>query len=355
MQPCWDPSAQWDPEVEDYLGAAMGADRLQTISQATVRPPLTACLRVNTLRSTPEDVLRDLPGAISEVDRSILADAATEPFVHAVIPFAVMVPGSGPATDIDYSVAEGKEVMVGRKCGESVLRGAHVFAPGVLACTAGIQAGDTVAVSVGIELPGSLLFGITRGSVVPQNLPLDDPRFPQRQRLFIGLGRAEVPRHRMNPSGKGLVLSMTERVFKTPAMGEVLKGQAMLQNLPSLVAALAVDPKPGSRVLDMCAAPGGKTTVMAALMQNQGEIIALDRSHTKATNIEAMAEEMGATCITAYRADACQVVNDPLVPRKQAQAHVMSEKGLARKERIAKAKKKSRGGPIQPTKGRHHP
>ncbi len=46
----------------------------------------------------------------------------------------------------------------------------------------------------------------------------------------------------------------------------------MLQNLPSLLAAHVVAPKPGSRVLDMCAAPGGKTTAMAQLMEDRGEV-----------------------------------------------------------------------------------
>jgi hypothetical protein len=39
----------------------------------------------------------------------------------------------------------------------------------------------------------------------------------------------------------------------------VLPGQVMLQNLPSVVAGVVLSPPPGSRVLDMCAAPGGGT------------------------------------------------------------------------------------------------
>lgn len=55
----------------------------------------------------------------------------------------------------------------------------------------------------------------------------------------------------------------------------------MLQNLPSIAAALALSPTPGSRVIDLCAAPGGKSTLLAQLMGNEGELIAVDRSHSK--------------------------------------------------------------------------
>ncbi|EFJ43347.1 hypothetical protein VOLCADRAFT_43107, partial [Volvox carteri f. nagariensis] len=74
-------------------------------------------------------------------------------------------------------------------------------------------------------------------------------------------------------------------------------GWVMLQNLPSVVAALALCPPPGSRVLDMCAAPGGKTTLLAQIMGNLGEIVALDRSHAKVSEIRSLTGEMGATCV----------------------------------------------------------
>ena len=46
----------------------------------------------------------------------------------------------------------------------------------------------------------------------------------------------------------------------------------MLQNLPSLVAAYVLGARPGERVLDMCAAPGGKSTAIAQLMGDEGEV-----------------------------------------------------------------------------------
>lgn len=44
---------------------------------------------------------------------------------------------------------------------------------------------------------------------------------------------------------------------------------------------VSLDPQPGERILDMCAAPGGKTTAIAILMKDKGEIVAADRSHNK--------------------------------------------------------------------------
>ncbi|XP_039119852.1 tRNA (cytosine(72)-C(5))-methyltransferase NSUN6-like [Dioscorea cayenensis subsp. rotundata] len=61
----------------------------------------------------------------------------------------------------------------------------------------------------------------------------------------------------------------------------------------------------------MCAAPGGKTTAIAILMKDKGEVVACDRSHNKVLDIMKLATEMGLTCINAYKLDAlksvCQV------------------------------------------------
>lgn len=56
------------------------------------------------------------------------------------------------------------------------------------------------------------------------------------------------------------------------SVADILPGEFMLQNVCSLVAAHVLAPTPGSRVLDMCAAPGGKTTALAQLMGNEGEV-----------------------------------------------------------------------------------
>lgn len=54
------------------------------------------------------------------------------------------------------------------------------------------------------------------------------------------------------------------------ATPEYLAGHYMLQGASSMLPVMALAPQPEERVLDMCAAPGGKTTYIAQLMHNTG-------------------------------------------------------------------------------------
>ncbi len=55
----------------------------------------------------------------------------------------------------------------------------------------------------------------------------------------------------------GIGVEMTDRVFRLQPCHGMLSGLGMLQNLPSAVVARVLAPVPGSKVLDMCASPGG--------------------------------------------------------------------------------------------------
>ena len=59
------------------------------------------------------------------------------------------------------------------------------------------------------------------------------------------------------------------------------------QSRASMLVARALDPQPGERVLDLCAAPGGKTTHLAALMGDRGEVVAVERHAGRAEALRA--------------------------------------------------------------------
>lgn len=61
--------------------------------------------------------------------------------------------------------------------------------------------------------------------------------------------------------------------------------------------ASALAPAPGSTVLDLCAAPGGKTTHLAEVMGDQGRILACDTDARRLTTIRTLANRLGLTCI----------------------------------------------------------
>eukprot|EP00698_Gefionella_okellyi_P016274 TRINITY_DN464_c0_g1_i8.p1 TRINITY_DN464_c0_g1~~TRINITY_DN464_c0_g1_i8.p1 ORF type:complete len:222 (+),score=3.35 TRINITY_DN464_c0_g1_i8:638-1303(+) len=97
---------------------------------------------------------------------------------------------------------------------------------------------------------------------------------------------------------------MTKRLYDSPPLNGVFPQLMFLQNLPSVLVSHILDPLPGERVIDMCAAPGGKTTHIATLMQDKGTVIALDRNAGKVACIVAAAKRWGLTCIEAHVQDA---------------------------------------------------
>jgi|SRR3990167_189179 len=71
-------------------------------------------------------------------------------------------------------------------------------------------------------------------------------------------------------------LKVVESKAPIGATPEYLCGQYMLQSACSFLPVLALAPQPGEKVLDMAAAPGGKTTYIAQMMKNKGVLVAND-------------------------------------------------------------------------------
>ena len=88
---------------------------------------------------------------------------------------------------------------------------------------------------------------------------------------------------------------------------EFKEGKIIAQDASSYLAAKNLGAKPNELVLDICAAPGGKTAVLAEEMQNKGEVIAIDIHQHKKKLIEENMKKLGINIVKATVLDARNV------------------------------------------------
>ena len=121
--------------------------------------------------------------------------------------------------------------------------------------------------------------------------------------------RLDVPSHPAPGLPEGLVLDGPFDAFESPLWTE---GLFMPQSRAAMAVGHALAPRPGERVLDLCAAPGGKTTHLAALMGDRGELVAVERHPGRADALRRTAARMGAA-VDVRTADAAAFTADAAV------------------------------------------
>ena len=98
----------------------------------------------------------------------------------------------------------------------------------------------------------------------------------------------------------------------SPAATEAFRqGLYHVQGLASQAAALCLQAAPGQTVLDLCAAPGGKTLLLAQQMQNTGRLYSFDAAAARLPLISAAVQRCGLHCVTVAQGDAA-VYNERL-------------------------------------------
>ena len=102
-----------------------------------------------------------------------------------------------------------------------------------------------------------------------------------------------------------LVLKERANVFLTDAFRE---GMFEVQDASSQLVAAFLDVKPGMRVVDTCAGAGGKTLHMASLMENKGQLIAMDLYESKLKQLKLRAKRNGAFNIEYKIIDSTKVI-----------------------------------------------
>ena len=84
-----------------------------------------------------------------------------------------------------------------------------------------------------------------------------------------------------------------------------------VQDESAALPCILLSPKPGERVIDMCAAPGGKTTNLAEMMENTGEVVAVDRYEAKLKLIRSATERLNLTNVQLKAADSTELEEEP--------------------------------------------
>lgn len=149
------------------------------------------------------------------------------------------------------------------------------------------------------------------------------------ERIFQSFNQAPVLTARMNPlkTERGqFIKALAERDIEAESLpfpenafiirrhadaffrDFISAGNAYVQSVSSMIPAAVLCPQPGEKVLDMCAAPGSKTTQMAEMMENRGHIDAWDLYPHKISLIRANAKRLGACIIYPEVRDASKEV-----------------------------------------------
>jgi 16S rRNA (cytosine967-C5)-methyltransferase len=115
--------------------------------------------------------------------------------------------------------------------------------------------------------------------------------------------RLPVAAHAADRLPEGLVLDDGFDAFSSPLWEQ---GLFMPQSRAAMAVGRILDPQPEDEVLDLCAAPGAKTTHLAALMRDSGRIVAVEHHSGRADALRRTAERMHATIVDVRAADATE-------------------------------------------------
>ena len=112
------------------------------------------------------------------------------------------------------------------------------------------------------------------------------------------------------PAGLWLKLPSSASGVSLAGLEAYRRGWFYVQDEAAQLIGQIVDPKAHERVLDICAAPGGKSTHLAELMENRGEMIAVDVSRNRLKRMIENTQRLGITMIRIRVADATRDLRD---------------------------------------------
>ncbi|TFG10857.1 methyltransferase domain-containing protein [Candidatus Heimdallarchaeota archaeon] len=156
---------------------------------------------------------------------------------------------------IDFQ-EELKEIILDNRAAEMVYQGSNIFVPGVKRANK-VKRGDEIKAINQTQTP-------------------------------VAKALALMSHSDMLAVNKGVAAQNVQSPFKVPNLEQVnLKDfPAYFQSLPAYLASINLEPQPGEKILDCCAAPGNKTLHLSELTKEEATIVAVDRSKNRIRKLE---------------------------------------------------------------------
>jgi len=223
----------YDEGVLKALEKVYGAN-VHEFLKAVREPGKRLYVRVNTLIRSVGEVIDSL--------RSRGIDVFKDENIEEAISFPIKGPFKIPIED--------GIVIVDKRTAESVYLGSHVYAPGVLKAVGSVRKNSPVTVVS----------------------PLLEP---------VGWGYFRIDPKDVGKVKKGLVVEVAISKYKAPKIREFpefAEGALYEQSLPAMLVSKILEPQPGELIVDMCAAPGGKSLHIYQLTEGKARILAFDHS-----------------------------------------------------------------------------
>lgn len=239
--------------------------RLESILTSLKSPSKYYSFRVNTLKIHSERLLQ------------ILRERGLQVCLHPKLEEALLVEVEGP---FDIPLLD-KVVVVDKFAAESVMQGAQLYAPGVLSAR-GVWEGDEVSV---VDEEGRV----------------------------VAVGVAVMNGSEMVKRRRGLAVKVSLSRYKSISLRELdeySSGLIYEQSVPAMLTSLVLSPSPGDVVVDMCAAPGGKTSHTAQLMGNTGKIYAFDNSKARMAKLVENISRLGVRNVVSINGDSRYLPED---------------------------------------------
>ncbi len=238
----------YDEYILGSIEKIYGNELLNVLS-ALLTPPKRLYLRVNTLRISREELLEIL----KEQD----VKAYPDPFIEEAVYLLV----DGPNKISDH----GLSVIVDKRASESIMMGAEVYSPGVVHCDRDIKRGSLV-------------------TVYSENM------------IALAEGEAQISCEEAVKNRRGLFIKTFKNLYKAPPVRELeiwRRGLIYPQSLPSMITSRLLAPEKNDFIIDMCAAPGGKTGHLFELSGGGARILAIDHSRKRVNEMIKNFERLG--------------------------------------------------------------